>query len=176
MISFFKTSTGSYYAVETENALSGQDIEKLVWLFDGATPLGCAAIDGDFTGPRREMITPWSTNAVEITQNMGNLKFDISKNLDNEQVEQSVTNSTINYDNFKQEVDKKKEKIYKSKEEEQELISLEKAMAQKHRKKEKTEEVQTEVKKKNDARANYLGDSIKVLDKIIKLEYKSYFV
>ena len=24
-----------------------------------------------FVGPRREMITPWSTNAVEITQNMG---------------------------------------------------------------------------------------------------------
>ncbi|MCQ2361048.1 MAG: phosphoribosylformylglycinamidine synthase [Paludibacteraceae bacterium] len=71
MISFFKTSTGSYYAVETENALNAQDSEKLVWLFDGATPLGCAAIDGDFTGPRREMITPWSTNAVEITQNMG---------------------------------------------------------------------------------------------------------
>lgn len=40
----------------------------------------------------------------------------------------------------------KKEKDYKSKEEQQELISLEKAMAQKHRKKEKSEEVQTEVK------------------------------
>ena len=28
-------------------------------------------MEGHFVGPRREMITPWSTNAVEITQNMG---------------------------------------------------------------------------------------------------------
>ena len=28
-------------------------------------------IEGAFIGPRKEMITPWSTNAVEITQNMG---------------------------------------------------------------------------------------------------------
>lgn len=71
MISFFKTSTGSYYAVETAEAINSQDIEKLVWLFDGAQPTGEGNVSGDFTGPRREMITPWSTNAVEITQNMG---------------------------------------------------------------------------------------------------------
>lgn len=71
MISFFKTATGSYYAVETENALNGQEIEKLVWLFDNAQPVEANTIDGNFVGPRREMITPWSTNAVEITQNMG---------------------------------------------------------------------------------------------------------
>ncbi|MBQ6731571.1 MAG: phosphoribosylformylglycinamidine synthase [Paludibacteraceae bacterium] len=71
MISFFKTSTGSYYAVETAEAINSQDIEKLVWLFDGAQPTGEQNVSGDFTGPRREMITPWSTNAVEITQNMG---------------------------------------------------------------------------------------------------------
>ncbi|MBQ0068594.1 MAG: phosphoribosylformylglycinamidine synthase, partial [Bacteroidales bacterium] len=29
-----------------------------------------SALAGTFVGPRREMITPWSTNAVEITQNM----------------------------------------------------------------------------------------------------------
>lgn len=40
----------------------------------------------------------------------------------------------------------KKEKDYKSKEEQQELISLEKAMAQKHRKKERAEEVQEDIK------------------------------
>ena len=28
-------------------------------------------LGGQFVGPRKEMITPWSTNAVEITQNMG---------------------------------------------------------------------------------------------------------
>ena len=28
-------------------------------------------LKGTFIGPRKEMITPWSTNAVEITQNMG---------------------------------------------------------------------------------------------------------
>ncbi len=30
-----------------------------------------AKIDGFFIGPRKEMVTPWSTNAVEITRNMG---------------------------------------------------------------------------------------------------------
>ena len=28
-------------------------------------------VSGEFIGPRATMITPWSTNAVEITQNMG---------------------------------------------------------------------------------------------------------
>ncbi|HNZ85296.1 MAG TPA: phosphoribosylformylglycinamidine synthase, partial [Paludibacteraceae bacterium] len=47
------------------------DNNKLVWLFGNANILDNSSITGNFVGPRREMITPWSTNAVEITQNMG---------------------------------------------------------------------------------------------------------
>ena len=52
----------------SENSL---DVSKLEWLFDGARKVNGEALEGYFVGPRREMITPWSTNAVEITQNMG---------------------------------------------------------------------------------------------------------
>ena len=48
-----------------------EDTQKLIWLFGGAKPLNENCLDGYFVGPRKEMITPWSTNAVEITQNMG---------------------------------------------------------------------------------------------------------
>ena len=71
MITFFKKAPRTIYAVETETPLSPADTEKTRWLLDGAEPLGSGPISGTFIGPRREMITPWSTNAVEITQNMG---------------------------------------------------------------------------------------------------------
>ncbi len=58
-------------AVEVDHQLSDREIERLGWLFDGAKPLKSRSVSGHFVGPRREMITPWSTNAVEITQNMG---------------------------------------------------------------------------------------------------------
>merc|ERR1712070_960427 len=45
-------------------------MEKLEWLF-GLKPVELEQINGLFVGPRATMITPWSTNAVEITQNMG---------------------------------------------------------------------------------------------------------
>lgn len=71
MISFFKTSANSIIAVESKIKLSKNDQKKLVWLFGNAELLPKKNVDGWFVGPRREMITPWSTNAVEITQNMG---------------------------------------------------------------------------------------------------------
>ncbi|VBB43379.1 Phosphoribosylformylglycinamidine synthase [uncultured Paludibacter sp.] len=71
MILFFQTSEQKIYAVQTQQTLSKQDIEKLIWLFDGAKQLNSETVPQQFIGPRREMITPWSTNAVEITQNMG---------------------------------------------------------------------------------------------------------
>jgi phosphoribosylformylglycinamidine synthase len=58
-------------AVEAVHALSPCDTDKLCWLFGDATPESEDNLQGFFVGPRREMITPWSTNAVEITQNMG---------------------------------------------------------------------------------------------------------
>lgn len=71
MVSFFKKQDGNFYAVETECPIAEATNEKLQWLFGGAIPCSDSEIQGKFIGPRREMITPWSTNAVEITQNMG---------------------------------------------------------------------------------------------------------
>ncbi|MFZ4521316.1 MAG: phosphoribosylformylglycinamidine synthase [Bacteroidales bacterium] len=70
MITFFKSSE-RYYAVESRGKLGGSDLEKLIWLFGGAECIAEPVLEGSFVGPRREMVTPWSTNAVEITQNMG---------------------------------------------------------------------------------------------------------
>jgi len=69
MICFFENN--SVYAVHCQSALNDDDIEKLEWLFNGAAFRENGEMEGRFIGPHREMITPWSTNAVEITQNMG---------------------------------------------------------------------------------------------------------
>lgn len=71
MVVFFKKGAGHVIAVETDHRFSPKEAEKLTWLFDGAKTLATTSVKGTFVGPRREMITPWSTNAVEITQNMG---------------------------------------------------------------------------------------------------------
>ena len=71
MLIFYKSTTSAIYAVKLCQALSQEDDEKLVWLFGDAKHLADNKINGTFVGPRKEMITPWSTNAVEITQNMG---------------------------------------------------------------------------------------------------------
>ncbi len=70
MIIFFKNSD-VVYATQVETKFSSQDIKKLEWLFGSAQQINSEKIEGLFIGPRREMITPWSTNAVEITQKMG---------------------------------------------------------------------------------------------------------
>ncbi|HPE87540.1 MAG: phosphoribosylformylglycinamidine synthase [Bacteroidales bacterium] len=67
----FFTSTDKIYAVGMSNFPEDQDIKKFQWLFSGALHLQKEKISGPFVGPRKEMITPWSTNAVEITLNMG---------------------------------------------------------------------------------------------------------
>lgn len=70
--SYFSKKVQTFiYAVETSHKFSEEENKKLRWLFDGATPLASTSVKGRFIGPRKEMITPWSTNAVEITQNMG---------------------------------------------------------------------------------------------------------
>jgi len=71
MILFFKTTTDTIIAVDATGKLPKEDVKKLVWLFSKAELLKKETVGGWFVGPRREMITPWSTNAVEITQNMG---------------------------------------------------------------------------------------------------------
>ncbi len=70
MVLFFKSTT-AILAVKTTNQIDIAEIEKLKWLFSDAQFMENDTIEGVFVGPRTEMITPWSTNAVEITQNMG---------------------------------------------------------------------------------------------------------
>lgn len=70
MIHFFDTAH-RIYAVQKSDPLSAEHSERLSWLFAGARQLDQSEIHGLFLGPRREMVSPWSTNAVEITQNMG---------------------------------------------------------------------------------------------------------
>ena len=73
MILFFRTPQKSVIATGCQYQLSAEDVDKLCWLYGGAVPEASEALGGWYVGPRREMVTPWSTNAVEITQNM-NLK------------------------------------------------------------------------------------------------------
>ncbi|WP_439131366.1 phosphoribosylformylglycinamidine synthase [Polaribacter sp.] len=77
MIHFFGNKNSKVFAVQTTKELSAETISKLTWLFHspelgaGAPKIEASTIDAFFIGPRAAMITPWSTNAVEITQNMG---------------------------------------------------------------------------------------------------------
>lgn len=71
MVSFFLNSAKDIIAVETTSPIESSDIQKLKWLFGEAQFIESTDIQGYFVGPRKEMVTPWSTNAVEITQNMG---------------------------------------------------------------------------------------------------------
>ena len=71
MIHFFRTNAHHLYAVQSNEFLTPEDVRKLEWLFSEAVLQTLPTIEGNYVGPRREMITPWSTNAVEITQNMG---------------------------------------------------------------------------------------------------------
>ncbi|SHH42406.1 phosphoribosylformylglycinamidine synthase [Winogradskyella jejuensis] len=71
MIHFFGNQNSKVFAVQATKELSTETISKLVWLFGDQPKIEQASIDAFFVGPRAAMITPWSTNAVEITQNMG---------------------------------------------------------------------------------------------------------
>ncbi|MCX2481453.1 phosphoribosylformylglycinamidine synthase [Pedobacter sp. MC2016-15] len=70
MIYFFSNESNTVFAVQIERTLTSSDISKLSWLFGGAQLNKESVLTDFFTGPRAAMITPWSTNAVEITQNM----------------------------------------------------------------------------------------------------------
>ncbi|MFN6945073.1 MAG: phosphoribosylformylglycinamidine synthase [Cytophagaceae bacterium] len=71
MIHFFLSQSDKVFAVQIQRELSSVDIPKLEWLFGGAKLNHETTLSGFFVGPRAAMVTPWSTNAVEITQNMG---------------------------------------------------------------------------------------------------------
>jgi phosphoribosylformylglycinamidine synthase len=71
MIHFFGNETTTVFAVQAQNELAAATISKLNWLFGNAYKIDKSVLTDFFVGPRAAMVTPWSTNAVEITQNMG---------------------------------------------------------------------------------------------------------
>ncbi|HLV40213.1 phosphoribosylformylglycinamidine synthase [Xanthomarina sp.] len=71
MIHFFGNQNSKIFAVQATKELSIETTSKLVWLFGNQPKIEQASLDAFFVGPRAAMITPWSTNAMEITQNMG---------------------------------------------------------------------------------------------------------
>ena len=71
MLQFFGDAASKVFVVESTTPLSSENKTKLQWLFGEAPALNTPSIEGEFVGPRATMITPWSTNAVEIAQNMG---------------------------------------------------------------------------------------------------------
>jgi phosphoribosylformylglycinamidine synthase len=71
MIHFFGNESDTVFAVQAQDVLSAENISKLNWLFASANKIEKSVLTDFFVGPRAAMVTPWSTNAVEITQNMG---------------------------------------------------------------------------------------------------------
>ena len=71
MIQFFQNSEDAIIAVGVSTQLTSDEISKLEWLFSGAKPLSKESVSGKFIGPRKEMISPWSTNATDIAHNAG---------------------------------------------------------------------------------------------------------
>ncbi len=92
MIHFFGNQNSKVFAVQATKELSTETISKMIWLFGNQPKIEQASLDAFFVGPRAAMITPWSTNAVEITQNMG------IEGIDRIEEFQSVTEDFKDYD------------------------------------------------------------------------------
>lgn len=71
MILFYGDEEHKVYAVSVKEKQDLRALGKLSWLFGWAKLIDQMTVQGYYIGPRKEMVTPWSTNAVEITQNMG---------------------------------------------------------------------------------------------------------
>ena len=71
MIQFFQKSPEAIVAVGVPSPLADHEINKLNWLFSGAELVPQDEVEGKFIGPRKEMISPWSTNATDISHNAG---------------------------------------------------------------------------------------------------------
>jgi phosphoribosylformylglycinamidine synthase len=87
MIIFAISKAGTIYAVQSKSSLPISEYPKLEWLLDGKISSE-NHLQGFYKGPRKEMITPWSTNAVEITQNMGItgiLRMEVFEKVDSKQ-------------------------------------------------------------------------------------------
>ena len=71
MVSFFESSEKNIFAVQSNKPISELHCNKLQWLFGNSKKLKEKSIVNNFIGPRSSMISPWSTNAVEMCENMG---------------------------------------------------------------------------------------------------------
>ncbi|MFC2119018.1 AIR synthase-related protein, partial [Bacteroidota bacterium] len=71
MILFYKGEEKKIFVVEVNHLPEKENLEKFKWLFGNTERIDKDILNGIFIGPRKEMITPWSTNAVEIALNMG---------------------------------------------------------------------------------------------------------
>ena len=71
MIYFFQKSSGDIIAVGTNQEVDEKEIEILTWLFSEAQLVKDHSLSGKFVGPRKEMVSPWSTNATDIVHNAG---------------------------------------------------------------------------------------------------------
>jgi phosphoribosylformylglycinamidine synthase len=71
MIHFFGNTSSKVFAVQATKDLTATTISKFTWLFSNQPKIESSSLEATYIGPRAAMITPWSTNAVEITQNMG---------------------------------------------------------------------------------------------------------
>lgn len=71
MILYFRNGDTAVYALEISSPLNPDQQSRMTWLLGGATLQETSSLKGFYLGPRKEMITPWSTNAVEIALNMG---------------------------------------------------------------------------------------------------------
>jgi phosphoribosylformylglycinamidine synthase len=69
MILYFKDKFETIFAVDSSIELNEIDLKKLEWLFV-AKHINQSSINSNFIGPKKTMISPWSTNAVEISENM----------------------------------------------------------------------------------------------------------
>ena len=70
MVHFFKDKNELIYAIDSVEGLDSKNISKLEWLFVATYLKDCKVVPKKYLGPKKTMISPWSTNAVEITQNM----------------------------------------------------------------------------------------------------------
>jgi len=71
MIQFFQKSSTEFFVIGLNNPLSQAETEKITWLLNGAQPLDIQKLQGAYIGPRKEMLSPWCSNALDIFHNCG---------------------------------------------------------------------------------------------------------
>ncbi|RIL08508.1 MAG: phosphoribosylformylglycinamidine synthase, partial [Proteobacteria bacterium] len=70
MHAYFFSCENLVYLVEANHPIDSESLAKISWLTQAPYFQG-SMVSGAFLGPRREMITPWSSNACDILSNMG---------------------------------------------------------------------------------------------------------